>query len=263
MTGSPKQSALYSILIHAGAIAAVLLATSGKNPPIRYLLPASLAGMKLYLPAHAGPTPGGGGGGQHEKLPPSRGNAPRRAPRLFVPPTVRLIDLHPKLAMEQTLQVNADVPVARIQAPQIGDPNGVLGPLSAGPGGPNGIGTGDGPGIGPGRGAGYGPGPGGPGSGDKGIRGPNGSLTAPVAIYKREPAYSDEARRAKLQGTVVLLIDVDEHGDPRDIRVMRSLGLGLDERAVEAVEGWKFKPAYRNGKPVRTTAMIEVNFRLL
>jgi protein TonB len=263
MTGSPKQSALYSILIHAGAIAAVLLATSGKNPPIRYLLPASLTDPKVYLPAHSAPQPGGGGGGQHEKLPPSRGNAPRRAPRLFVPPTVRLIDLHPRLAMEQTLQVNADMLIPVIQSPQIGDPNGVLGPLSDGPGGPYGIGTGDGPGIGPGRGPGYGPGPGGPGSSGNGTRGGSGSLIAPVVLYKTEPAYSDEARRAKLQGTVVLLIDVDVHGQPQNIRIVRSLGSGLDERAEEAVKSWKFKPGYRDGRPVATTAMIEVNFRLL
>lgn len=260
MTGSPKQSALYSVLIHAGAIALVLLATSGKTPPLGHLLPASFADLKVYLPDTPDRGRGGGGGGMHEKLPPSRGNAPRPAPRIFVKPTVQLINLDPRLAMEQALLVNTPVP--SIQSPVIGDPDGVLGLLSAGPGGGGGIGTGDGPGIGPSKGPGYGPGPGGPGSGDH-VNGPGGILTAPVVLWKTEPPYSEEARRAKLQGTVVLLIEINARGEAQNIQIARSLGLGLDERAVAAVKTWKFRPAYRDGKPVTATATIEVNFRLL
>ena len=262
MTGSPKQSALYSVLIHAGAIATILLATTGKTPPLGRLLPASFTDLKVYLPAAPGPGRAGGGGGMHESAPPSRGNAPRPAPRMFVKPTVRLINHDPKLAMEQTLLVNTPIP--SIQSPLIGDPNGALGLLSAGPGGGGGIGTGDGPGIGPSKGPGYGPGPGGPGSGDDGSgSGGTGVLTAPVVLWKTEPPYSEAARRAKLQGTVVLLIEINARGEAQNIRVVRSLGLGLDERAVDAVRTWKFRPAYRDGKPVTATATIEVNFRLL
>lgn len=265
MTGSPKQSALYSVLIHAGAVALVLFLTTGKNAPLGPLLPASFRDLKVYLPtrpAHGGGQ-AGGGGGLHEPSPATRGNAPRPAPRMWIAPSMRVINLDPKLAMEQTLLVNTPAPV--IQSPAIGDPNGVIGSFpSAGPGDCCGIGGKGGNGIGPDKGDGYGPGGGGPGGGGSGPGpGGGGAFTAPVIVWKTEPPYSDEARRAKLQGTVVLQIEIDIHGRAENIRVVRSLGLGLDERAVEAVHSWKFKPAYRDGKPVAAPAMIEVNFRLL
>jgi len=78
-----------------------------------------------------------------------------------------------------------------------------------------------------------------------------------------EPEFSEEARRAKYQGTVLLTIEVGEDGQPHRLRILRGLGLGLDEKAIEAVSRWKFKPAQRNGHPVRAAATIEVNFRLL
>lgn len=82
-------------------------------------------------------------------------------------------------------------------------------------------------------------------------------------IYKKEPEYSEEARKAKYQGTVVLYIEVDPTGRAINPRVVRSLGLGLDEKAIEAVKQWKFKPGYKDGKAVTVAATIEVNFRLL
>jgi periplasmic protein TonB len=78
-----------------------------------------------------------------------------------------------------------------------------------------------------------------------------------------EPQYSEEAISAKFQGTVLLYVEVDEQGLPRNIRVIRPLGLGLDEKAIEAVEKWKFSPGKKDGKPVAVQAQIEVNFRLL
>jgi TonB family protein len=82
-------------------------------------------------------------------------------------------------------------------------------------------------------------------------------------LHKVEPEYSEEARKAKWQGTVVLELVVDANGHPRDLRVMRALGLGLDQKAIEAVEKWTFKPGMKDGKPVPVIATIEVNFRLL
>ena len=87
--------------------------------------------------------------------------------------------------------------------------------------------------------------------------------TAPVLSFKREPEYSEDARKVKLQGVVILVIEVDAQGEPRNIRVEKGLGLGLDEKAVEAVKSWRFRPATRNGKPVTALARIEVTFRLL
>jgi TonB family protein len=90
-----------------------------------------------------------------------------------------------------------------------------------------------------------------------------GGISAPVPIYKPEPDYTEEAKHAKFQGTVLLFIVVDEKGNPRDLRVLRSLGLGLDEKAMEAVQKWKFRPGMKDGCPVPVQATIEVNFRLL
>jgi TonB family protein len=87
-------------------------------------------------------------------------------------------------------------------------------------------------------------------------------VTAPVPLYMPEPEYSEEARAAKYQGTVVLYAEVDANGRPHNLKVMRSLGLGLDEKAVEAAVKWKFRPGYKNGKPVTVATTIEVNFRL-
>jgi periplasmic protein TonB len=82
-------------------------------------------------------------------------------------------------------------------------------------------------------------------------------------LYRVEPEYSEEARKAKFQGTVVIALVVDEKGNPRDMRVVRPLGLGLDQKAIEAVEKWRFRPGMKDGKPVPVQATIEVNFRLL
>ena len=86
--------------------------------------------------------------------------------------------------------------------------------------------------------------------------------TAPKAIGAPDPTYSDEARRARLQGTVLLAIIVAKDGLARDIRVEKSLGSGLDEQAVSAVRQWKFAPGTYNGSPVPTQIHVEVNFRL-
>jgi TonB family protein len=88
-------------------------------------------------------------------------------------------------------------------------------------------------------------------------------VSAPRLLFKVEPQYSEEAISAKFQGTVLLYVEVDEQGLPRNIRVIRPLGLGLDEKAIEAVEKWKFSPGKKDGKPVAVQAQIEVNFRLL
>ena len=85
----------------------------------------------------------------------------------------------------------------------------------------------------------------------------------PRLIYKVDPQYSDKARKKHRQGTVVLSLIVDEHGLPYDIRVLRSLGLGLDEKAMEAVAQWRFQPGIKDGHPVKVWVTIEVNFRLL
>jgi TonB family protein len=89
-----------------------------------------------------------------------------------------------------------------------------------------------------------------------------GGVTEPRLIYKTDPEYSEEARKAKYQGTVVLACVVGTDGKPRQLTVQRSLGMGLDEKALEAVRNWKFSPAEKDGKPVAVAVNVEVQFRL-
>jgi TonB family protein len=89
-----------------------------------------------------------------------------------------------------------------------------------------------------------------------------GGITAPALIYKTEPEYTEEARAAKFQGTVLLYVEIEPTGIATNIKVQRSLGLGLDQKAVEAVQKWRFKPGMKDSNPVTVQATIEVNFRL-
>ena len=90
-----------------------------------------------------------------------------------------------------------------------------------------------------------------------------GGVSAPSILYKREPSYSEEARKAKISGNVVLSVVVTPEGVPRDIKVIRTIGYGLDDKAIESVKNWRFKPGMKDGKPVAVMAQIEVSFRLL
>jgi TonB family protein len=87
-------------------------------------------------------------------------------------------------------------------------------------------------------------------------------VSPPQVVRKFDPEYSDEARKAKYSGTVLLELVVDTNGRPQDIRVVRSLGLGLDEKAMEAVKKWQFQPGMQDGKPVNVKARIELIFRI-
>lgn len=87
-------------------------------------------------------------------------------------------------------------------------------------------------------------------------------VSAPVLVYSVDPKYSSKARRAKYQGISVLALIVDKNGKPQNIHVARKLGMGLDEKAVEAVRQYRFKPAYYKGHPVPVQIHVEVNFKL-
>jgi TonB family protein len=163
--------------------------------------------------------------------------------------------------MDPTLIGPPELQPPNVNMSQFGDPLAKIGPASNGPGSGGGIGTGKGGGIGSGNGPGIGPGSGGGISG--GVFHVGGGVTAPTLVAKVEPEYSEEARKAKYQGTVLLYVEVDPNGRAQNIRVLHSLGLGLDERAIKAVKRWKFRPGTKDGKPVTVAAQIEVNFRLL
>jgi TonB family protein len=261
-----KQAGASSVLIHVGTV--VLLFTLASSNAVRHgvrqtftLIAPDIAPYIPDLKPKPQQAGGGGGGGDRSPLPPSKGRVPRPALRQFTPPMAVVHNPNPKLVMEPTLVIQPDVQLPNVNMPNYGDPLARIGPPSSGPGSGGGIGTGSGGGIGPGRGPGFGPGEGGGIGG--GVYRVGGGVTAPVPLYKVEPEYSEEARKAKFQGTVILSIIIDEAGLPRNFRVVRPLGLGLDEKAIEAVQKWRFRPGYKDGKPVAVMANVEVNFRLL
>jgi periplasmic protein TonB len=212
---------------------------------------------------------GGGGGGDRSPLPASKGRLPKAALRQFTPPAAVPNNPNPKLTMDPSLIIPPEVPLPQVNLPNYGDPLAKIGPLSNGPGSGGGIGSGSGGGIGSGKGGGFGPGEGGGTGGGtfggfaEGAFHIGPGVSAPILLYKVEPEYSEEARKAKYQGTVIINAEIDTNGRVINPRVGRSLGLGLDEQALEAIKKWSFRPGYKDGKPVTVIATIEVNFRLL
>ncbi len=254
--GGEKKSGLISLMVHVSAI--LLLLAIFQTPLVQKKI-RDLSGPIVYVPPYKLPPAatkagGGGGGGQHMPTPVSKGAAPKFAPKQFIPPALSVPQ--PKLPVTPTITA----PAPQIQAPEYGDPLAKIAPLSGGPGA-QGLGAGSGGGIGTGDGDGYGPGHGG-GMGGGAYR-VGGEVSAPVLISKTEPEYSEEARKAKYSGTVLLSLVVDANGLPRDIKVVRPLGLGLDEKAIEAVQKWRFRAGIKGGRAVATQATIEVSFRLL
>jgi protein TonB len=261
-----RQAGLSSTAIHIAVV--VLLFTLGASKTVQNAVKHTVTlvapDLAPYMP-DLKPKPqvaqGGGGGGDKSPLPASKGQAPKSAPRQFTPPLAVVNNPNPKLLMEPTLVGQTDAKLPNVNMPVWGDPLAKLGPPSNGPGSGGGIGSGSGGGIGPGKGPGFGPGEGGGFGG--GVFRVGGGVSSPVAIYKVEPEYSEEARKAKFQGTVVLSIIIDEKGTPTNFKVVRPLGLGLDEKAIEAVQKWRFRPGMKEGRPVAVIATVEVNFRLL
>ncbi len=95
-----------------------------------------------------------------------------------------------------------------------------------------------------------------------GLRKIGGGVSEPVVLYSPDPEFSEEARKAKVSGNVIVYLQVDTNGRPTHVHVIRGIGLGLDEKAVEAVRQYKFKPAMENGHPVAVEMNVEVNFQI-
>ncbi len=244
-----KAPILTSLAIHIGVIASLLLLVS--VPSVRdSITRMPVRVVPLIAPRPALRTKAEGGGGQRNPLPASLGRTPPRPEtRLFVPPMAVRLE-NPKLMVQQAM---IEAPEFNITAPQFGDPLGKPGALSGGAGGPFGIGDGSGLGIRKGPGNGNGP------VSYKAL----GITEEPKLLHSEEPEYSEEARKARYSGSVLLAIDVDVNGRVANIRVVKSLGLGLDEKAKEAVLKWRFRPAMAGGHPVTAPAQVQVTFHLL
>jgi TonB family protein len=203
---------------------------------------------------------GGGGGGDRDVLQASKGRLPKFSMQQITPPAAVIRNPNPKLAVEPTVVVPPDIKVAMLNMPNLGDPKSSAVIPSNGTGSGSGIGSGSGGGVGSGTGPGVGPGEGGGMGG--GIFRPGKGVTPPRVIYQTDPEFSEEARKAKYQGTCVLGLVVDANGRPTAIRVLSALGMGLDEKAIESVKNWKFEPGKKDGHDVAVEIAVEVDFHL-
>ena len=194
----------------------------------------------------------GGGGGQHGPAPVSKGALPKFADTQITPPAPPPLQ-QPKIKMpDPTIEVQKDLKMANNNMPNFGMPNSPLVGNSMGNGRGTGIGSGTGSGLGPGTGGNYG----------GGLRRIGGGVSAPQLIFQVDPEFSEEARKAKFMGIVTVNLIVDAAGRPQNVHVLRGVGMGLDEKAVEAVKQYKFKPAMEAGKPVPVELNVEVNFQI-
>ena len=272
-------SFLVSGSVHAAVLACILVLTTVAVPSAR---PDSTRGtpaklVQLVFVADPGPGGGGGGGGRRRPTSPpeaTRAGArplssplPRRQPPALAPPRPKPVPppltpldrepLPPLLAPLAAIGADTrDVPglLTRALAPPAPDS------ASRGGGTGGGVGTGAGVGVGQGTGRGVGPGAGG-GTGGGPYR-PGSGIDPPGLLHEVTPDYTEEARRAGLEGEVLLEVVVGPDGGVSDVRVLRRLGAGLDERAVDAVRQWRFSPARRFGTPVAVVVEVAVEFTL-
>lgn len=273
-TARPKKATSGSLTLHAFAIAALIAVSiwGGRSATVvkpeehvTLIAPPLTDYQPVMKPVEAPKAlAGGGGGGNASKIFESKGHLPKVAPEQIAPPTVEILNTKPKLAVEATVVAPANVKLPdNPNMPNLGNPMSarVTGPASNGSGTGGGIGSGTNNGIGSGAGPGHGPGQGGGFGGGTYKLGDIG-VTAPIAKFTPDPEFSEEARRAKYEGTVVLAAVIGPDGRPRNIRVVHSLGMGLDQKAVERVKSWLFEPGKKNGTPVAVAMNIEVGFHL-
>ena len=253
----PRRSALSTwtaLGLHAAAILLVAFFVAqhaGISAPLQPKLVTLVAPPPPPPPVAPRLKAMGGGGGQHDLAPVTAGHLPRPAQEQTLPPKAPPT-IAPKLTVEPTVVVQKDLKLADNLMPNLGAPNSTLKGLSLGNGNGTGLGSGNGSGIGPGIGGNIG----------GGVMHVGGSVHAPILVHQVDPEFSEEARKAKFSGNVEVYLIVDEQGNPTHVRVVRDVGMGLGEKAVEAVRQYRFKPALQNGKAVKVDMYIDVNFQI-
>ena len=255
-------SQLVAIGLHIAAIGLLVIpiftnvlpaSTEAKNKQVN-VTPLDISPYMAKLPAGNDKAGGGGGGNNHTLTPTSKGKLPKFSYTQFTPPQAKIVNQNPKLAMDPSLLGPPDLKVMNNNMPNFGDPLAKSVTDSLGNGNGTGIGSGSGGGLGPGEGGGTG--------GGVFRAGVNGVGT-PSCYYQPAPEYSEEARKTKYQGAVVVEGVINLDGRVTNIKVVKGVGMGLDENAIAAVKTWRCKPASGpSGKPVPTIVPIEVTFRL-
>jgi protein TonB len=252
---SPKRdrrTTTAAVLLHAAAIGLLFWAVRTHTTLLK---PGTTMLTEMTTPPPMTPAKRlmGGGGGQRGATPVTQGHLPKFAEVQITPPKAPPLQ-QPKIAMpDATIEVQKDFKMADNTLPNIGMPNSpVVGSSSMGNGGGTGLGSGYGAGLGMGVGGNYG----------GGLRQIGGGVSSPVLIHQVEPEFSEEARKAKFMGNVLVSLVVDPQGVPRNVRILRGAGMGLDEKALDAVRQYKFKPAMEDGKGVAVEMNVEVQFQI-
>jgi protein TonB len=252
-TATLVNGAILALMLLMG-VRAVVFSDPASRPDSKF----HIDDFPLFAPAKSAPSHGGQGGGTNDLIDPNKGRLPKLDLNAVEKVQVPMLD-HPKLALENSIAVPPDIKLDENPTmPLIGVHSSAnVTVISGGPGKHGGIGFGPDGGYGTGNGPGWGP-----GSCD-GIYTPGiGGVSQPVPIFTPEAEFSDEARRQKYQGVCMITVIVDAQGNPQSPRVVRSLGMGLDEKALEAVRKYRFKPAKKDGKPVAVRIAVMVDFRL-
>jgi protein TonB len=261
-----RSSTVLSVFFHIALFALILWAAVAIHTPVVDSSLTTVAPIQftLYDPP---PPPvmqvakvrgGGGGGGAHQLIAPTRGSLPKIVTKTPViplqPPKIET----PKLLIQPAtiVQLPQDNPMPKLGAPHTqqvamaSQGGGSGGSFGFGLGG--GVGSGHGTGQGPGSDRGYG----------GGVMSVGGGVSAPEVIHSVQPQFTAEARSQNYQGVVAVQLIVDSQGFPQDVRVVRHLGMGLDEEAIAAVKQYKFRPATYEGRSVSVQMVIDVDFRL-
>jgi TonB family protein len=255
-----------SFAYHAAMVLFILLAFRyGADSTTSAFLPEQPNSNIIWL-TEPGPGGGGGGGGNKMKEPPRQAELPGKD-KLTVP-VVKPPKLEaPKESKEPNTVVQLNIPAQTLAAATESLPGAIEPPpgpptVSQGPGTNDGAGTGRGGGIGPGQGSGLGDGRGG-GTGG-GVYRPGSGVTLPTKLREVKPAYTSDAMRAKVQGTVLLQCVVRPDGTVGDVEIVKSLDsvFGLDQEAVKAAKQWLFRPGTRFGEAVPVLITIELTFTL-
>jgi protein TonB len=262
----PSQAIAFAA--HLGAIVLILfplhrMSKVTQPPPSRtYLVAPDNSPYGIKLPPGNDKAGGGGGGGDHSPLPATSGRPPKFLLEQIAPPAIPR-NTNPILVADASLVGPPDLQFPSPNLNLYGDPLAKLVNDSDGPGGDGGMGDGDGTGMGSGHGSGLGAGWD-RGTGGHAIKPGSNGVGFPTCDYCPDAKYSEEARKAKFQGVVLLQVIVAADGHATNIEVVRGPGLGLEEQAVAAVKTWRFKPALGPGRvPVATRVEIEVQFHLL
>jgi len=254
-------SQILAVILHIGVIGLLVIplftnvlpaSTEAKNKVT--VTPLDISPYIAKLPAGNDKAGGGGGANNHTLTPTSKGKLPKFSYTQFTPPQTKIQNLNPKLAMDPSLLGPPDLKIQSPNMANFGDPLAKNVTDSLGNGNGTGIGSGSGGGLGPGEGGGTGGGV---------FRAGLNGVGSPMCIYCPQPEYSDEARKAKYQGTVLLDVTVTADGRVISPVVIKGPGLGLEEKALSQVKNWKMRPAVGpSGKPVNCRVQIEVTFHL-